>query len=216
MGAGLPVPAPGMVPWRHLFALPLWTGDDGGQALAQHWYLDGFSSPPAIEIPYRWIAAGSLKMRTDRPITHAAVTKSGGGTAIASVLADEQIDFTSTTESTNDVDAPNRAHFTVTYYDEPRTRLSSLRFILNRRTVPEIWTLLGVEIGTRIQITGTPANWPEGATDLVVEGKAHSILGDLRVLAWNASPLIGEAVGQVGPFFRVGVSELDGTDLLPW
>jgi hypothetical protein len=165
-GQGLPWPAPGMVPWASLFLLPSWTGDEGDQALAQDWYLDGLSPPEPVEIPYSWIA-GPMRMRTDKAVTYASVTKTGAGTAIAIEPADEQIDFTANTDASNDVDASNQAQFMVDYYDEPRTRLASLRFVLNFREPTEIWTLLGVQIGTRICI-------PHASSNISVRG-AHSL-----------------------------------------
>jgi hypothetical protein len=217
MGQGLPYPAPGMAPWANMFALPLWTGDEAFVEVARHWYLDGWQAPDPVEIPWSWIS-GPLRFRQDKAFTHASVTKTGGGSAIAQVSADEQIDFTASLDSENDVDAPNLAHFTITYYDTPRTRLAQLVLALNRRTDLEIWTILGVNIGDRISITDVPAGWPQGADSLVVEGIQHISRGDVgpRLVVWSTSPVIGEEVGQVGPFFRVGVSPLDGDDLLPW
>lgn len=215
MGQGLPVPAPAMTPWDNLFALPLWTGDDGGQAVAQDWYLDGFSPPAATQIPWTWLS-GPIRFRQDKPITYAAISKSSGSTAVSVVSADEQVDYTATLDTANDVDTANYAHFLTTYYDVARTRAAALRLILNTRTRTEIWTILGVGVGDRITITGTPTGWPNGATSLVVEGIKHTSTPAGRIVEWSTSPLIGETVGSVGPFFRVGVSALDGTDLLPW
>ena len=215
MGKGLPVPAPGMVPWEGLFSLPLWTGDDGGAGLAQDWYLDGFSPPAATVIPWSWLA-GPVRFRQVKPLTFAAVSKATGGTAESSVTADEQTEFTAVLDTANEVDAPNLAHFVTTYYDTPRTRLASVVFVLNARTTTEIWTILGVGIGDRFTIPDVPVGWPSGASSLVVEGVQHMSDGEQRVVVWSTSPLIGEAVGSVGPFFRVGVSALGGTALLPW
>lgn len=216
MGQGLPVPAPGMTPWANLFNPPSWAGDDAGTELARDWYLGGLAPPDPIEIPWSWLAP-ILRFRQDKAVTYAAVTRTAGGTAVSSVDMDEQIDFTATLDTANNVDAPNLAHFMTVYYDEPRTRLAQLRFILNNRTVTEIWTLLGADIGDRILLTDLPATgWPAGADSVVIEGIFHSITSEERVVEWSTSPVIGETAGTVGPFFRVGVSLLDGSDLLPW
>lgn len=218
MGQGLPFPAPGMVPWTNLFALPPWTGDEAFVDLAANWYLDGYSPVDAVEIPFSWLS-GPMRFRQDRPFNYAAVSSDGGGTAIARTVADEQVEFTTTLGSRNDVNAPNLAHFTITYYDEPRTRLSSVALVLNDRTEEEIWKILGVGIGDRITITDPPTGYPRGADNLVVEGVRHNAAGNAsaRVVVWATSPVIGAEIGEVGPFFRVGVSPLDSeTDLLPW
>lgn len=218
MGQGLPFPAPGMVPWANMFQLPPWTGDESFIDIAAQWYLDGLEPAPTTEIPFSWLA-GQMRFRQDKAFTYAAVGKDGSGTSIASVSADEQIEFSTSLASRNDVDPGNLAHFTVTYYDTARTRLSSVALVLNDRSETEIWTILGVGIGDRITITDVPTGYPQGADNLVVEGISHGASGDAsaRVVVWSTSPVIGTDIGEVGPFFRVGVTPLDSTtDLLPW
>lgn len=214
MGFGVWAPQLPMRPFTDLYALPSWNGEETPQDLVQDWYLSGLSAPEPTQIPYGWLSK-PMRSRQDKAVTYAEVTKSGGSTAIASVPADEQLDFTATLDAANDVDAPNLAHFTTVYYDGPRTRFAQLRLVLTERTRDEIWTILGVGIGDRIQITGVPATWPPGAAHQVVEGIGHESSGQ-RVLTWVTSPVIGESAGQVGPFARVGVSQLDGPDKLPW
>lgn len=217
MGQGLPFPAPRMAPWSTMFALPPFTGDEAFIALAADWYLAGLQPQDPVEIPWSWLS-GPLRFRQDKPFTHAAVAKTGGGTAIANVVADEQITYTASLQSLNDVDTSNLAHFTVTYYDDSRTRLAQVQLVLNKRTELEVWTILSVRTGDRITITDVPTGWPQGADNLVVEGIHHLSRGDggARIVEWSTSPVVGENPGQVGPFFRVGVSPLDGTDKLPW
>ncbi len=216
MGQGLPHPAPGVVPWATMFALPSWTGDEHPAAVATDWYLGGLSAPEPVEIPFSWLS-GTIRFRQVKPYNYASVGKVGAGTAVAVAagVVDEQVDFTESTATSNDVDAPNRAHHVVTYYAQSRVRMSQLRFVLNQRETTEIWTLLGVGVGRRVRLTGTPAGWPEGGADLVVEGVTHRSR-QVRELVWSASPVIGLALGEVGPFFRAGVSTLGGDDLLPW
>jgi hypothetical protein len=218
MGQGLPYPAPTIVPWSNMFSLPVWTADEAFRDMAIHWYLDGLQAPDPTEIPYSWLA-GALRFRQDKPFTHAAVGKEGGGTAIARVVSTVQTSYTATLQSQNDVDTSNLAHFAVTYYDEPRMRLAQVTVPLNKRSEIEISTILGVGVGTRIQLTDVPTGWPRGADSLVVEGIRHGARGNggARVVTWSTSPVIGTEVGDVGPFFRVGVTPLDDeTYLLPW
>lgn len=58
--------------------------------------------------------------------------------------------------------------------------------------------------------------WPDGVTDLVIEGVTHHIGVDVRWVTWNTSPVIGSAPGVAGPWFRTDSSRLDGTDLVPF
>lgn len=207
-----------MVPWANMFALPPWTGDETFVDLAADWYLDGYQAPDPVEIEWDWLS-GSIRFRQDRPITVAQITKSGAGPAVARAISDELIEFNASLEALNDVDAPNYAHWLVTYYDQARTRLSKLELVLNKRTEEEIWTILGVTVGTRISITGVPDGYPRGADQLIVEGIHHIAGGNAsaRVVEWSTSPVIGTEVGEVGPYFRVGVTQLDDeTYLLPW
>lgn len=215
MGQGLPYPAPAVAPWANLFNWPSWTGDDTARLVAQDWYFGGLGPPEPVEIPWTWIT-GEVRFRQDRAATYAAVTREGGSTAIEVVDSDEQTDFTATLSNLNQQDHANLAHFATVYYDEPRHRLSQVTFMLNSRLPDEIWTLLSVGVGRRFTITDAPATWPEGATSLVVEGIAHSSSADARYITWSTSPVIGETAGEVGPFFRIGVSQFDGDDLLAW
>lgn len=215
MGFGIWAPQLDEVPFVDLWALPGWTGDETDAALAQDWYLSGLSAPEPVDIPYAWLA-GPFRSRQDKAVTYAAVTKSNAGTAIAAVPTDRQVKFEAEIASLNDTDAPNLAHFMTVYYDQPRTRLAQVRLHLNERDDTDIWTILGVGIGDRIRITDPPATWPADAAHQIVEGIGHESGGDRRVVVWSTSPVIGEDLGEVGPFFRIGASTLDGPDKLPW
>lgn len=60
-----------------------------------------------------------------------------------------------------------------------------------------------------------PHAWPDGVTDLVIEGIAHSIAVDTRWVIWNTAPVIGATAGEAGPWFRADESRTDtGSDLL--
>jgi len=94
----------------------------------------------------------------------------------------------------------------------------------------------GVDAGQlRIRMSGTPAAtdllyidepsvtgpdgtrnpWPDGVTELVIEGIAHSAAGDTRTVTWNTAPVIGASPGVAGPWFRADESRTDtGSDLL--
>jgi len=104
----------------------------------------------------------------------------------------------------------------VQYYTNVRQRMPQLTLNLVPRTDVECWRILAREIGDRISITGAPASWPDGVTELVIEGITHRIGQDVRFVVWNTAPVIGTAAGAVGPWFRLDASRTDGTDVVPF
>jgi len=179
--------------------------------------------PPApVEIPYHWLAGFQpLRVRPDKPLTSASVGIDGGATATAqdaaSLAAYGDNEFSATLHSATPADAPTLADWVVAYYatdpdDVPRARFPQLLIRLTGRTAVEMQRILSVGIGTRITITGAPATWPEGATEQVVEGIRHS-LGEARDVEWTTAPVVGNAPGVEGPWFRLDVLTTS-TDIL--
>ena len=215
-GKGLLRNVPRYAPWS-----ALWSFDHPPTAyfISDDWYFSGLGPQFTVEIPWTWLS-GPLRFRPDPPLNAAAVTTSGGGTAYASdrdsIDQRGQRSFTHTTYSDNDKDAANLAAWIVEYYHNPRVRLAQSVLILNKRTPSECRKILRREIGDRIHITGTPVGWPEGATQLVIEGITHRSAVDVRTVTWSLSPLIGVNPDVAGPWFRLGVSQLGGDDVLPW
>lgn len=202
--------------WRNLFSL-----NEDAKLLAEEWYWGGYPPPP-VQIPYSWLRV-PVRIKQDNPLNVAEVTQSGGATArtrdqtSVDANAGREWKFDETIDSIVLSDPPNLAKWVVDYYSDPRPRHALLVLVLNVRTVPEIWRILGVTQGRRISITGAPATWPTGATELIVEGIVHSIPADLRTVGWLASPVVGAAVGSAGPWFRTDDSRLgSGTDLVPY
>ncbi len=65
--------------------------------------------------------------------------------------------------------------------------------------------------------TPNPTGWPDGVTELVIEGIEHTIgSDDARWVRWKTAPVIGSVAGTAGPWFRLDESRTDGTDLLPF
>lgn len=200
-------------------------GTSGSAAIFNdYWWGTGVVSPPApVEIPYGWLAGFQpLRIRPDKPLTTAAVSVDGGGTASAedgaSLAAFGDTAFSATLHTATPTDAAALAAWAVAYYatdpdDVPRARFPALLIRLTGRTQPEMHRVLSVGIGTRITITGAPATWPEGATEQVVEGIRHT-LSDARDVEWTTAPVVGSAPGVAGPWFRLGESLLDGDDAL--
>jgi len=166
-----------------------------------------------------------LRTRTDKPVTSATVTQSGGTTATAQDgdSIDEYGDnpFTATLLTDCDADPANLAAFMLAYYaiqpgDVPRTRFMSIKLCLSKRTPAEQFYLhQGLSLGRRILITGCPSTWPTGLPHQIVEGIHHTV-GQLRELELMTSPVIGASHGVAGPWFRLGVSGWDGPDVVPF
>lgn len=187
-------------------------------------YFWGFTPPVPTQIPYTWLSP-PFRARADQPINDVAITRTGGETAylVNSTSIDSYGDFTGGGQislATVSRDDPlSYATWIVNYYSGHRMRCPSLTVNIfgGVRTDAEVWRILGVKIGTRIQITGAPATWPEGTTSLIVEGIAHQVGQNVRTVTWNTSPVIGGTPGTVGPWFRLnGASLINGVDVLPF
>lgn len=205
-----------LVPWGHQFGLgPL--GQDAGKTMATELYHGGWPSTP-IEIPMAWLS-GKAAFRQDPPLARAEVSQLGGDTARASNPASRingrEWMFTAALDSVVDVDPGNLAAWVAAYYTDPLPRSAAMLLILNGRAVAEIWRILSVVQGSRIQITGT-TGWPDGATDLVVECVSHQVAADLRTVIWALAPIVGEDVGTAGPWFYSDSSFTSGSDAVPF
>jgi hypothetical protein len=177
------------------------------------------SSPQPVQIPFIWIDSPANWVE-DPPLNVAQI----GGTPGASASDPESVDefgestFSVTLASATAADSMTLAHFVLAYYatgqnEAPRVRFVGLRFVLNQRSPEQIRTLLSVGEGRRVSITGTPATWPAGAEEQVVEGIAHSADNDGgRFLDWITSPVIGVVPGVPGPWFQLDSSFLGGPD----
>lgn len=182
-----------------------------------HWW-GGTVPPRPVDIPVAWLSP-PLRVRQDHPLNRAEVGQRGGATARSTnvpALNDQQWLFTASVDSVADADAPNLATWVTDTYDEPLPRCGALTLVLNVRTDTEVWRILGVTQGRRIRLTDAPGSWPTGATELVVEGVTHQFTGDLRIVQWNTSPVIGAAAGVAGPWFRYSTSRWNGTDVRPY
>jgi len=179
------------------------------------------SSPQPVDVPFAWIA-NPANWVEDPPLNVAQISGTPGASASDPESIDEygESTFTATIASATAADSMTLAHWVLAYYatgpDElPRVRFLGLRFVLNFRTPEEIRTLLQVGEGRRVSITGTPATWPAGAAEQVVEGIAHSTDDEGgRFLDWITSPVIGVVPGVPGPWFKLGSSFLGGPDAI--
>jgi hypothetical protein len=166
-----------------------------------------------------------LTFRPERPLNAAVVTQTGGVEARRDDRTSQAEwgvnTFSEDLATAVASDAANLAKHVMTFYavqpsEVPRSRSSALIFNLLERTVAECQRLLRVGRGDRVRITGAPADWPLGATELVVEGRSNEIAVDVRTLSWWVAPVVGTDPGVPGPWFRWDASSWDGNDLRPF
>lgn len=197
---------------------PTWSATSA--VLNDYWWG---SSPSPVEIPYAWLEEPVVWVE-DPALNVAQIsgTPSASATDRASVEEFGESTFTATLASATAADAMTLSHFILAYYatqpnEVPRVRFMGLRFVINDRDKAphEIRRLLSVGEGRRISVTGTPATWPAGAAEQVVEGIAHSCDDSGgRFLQWVTSPVVGEVAGVPGPWFKLGTSFWGGPDAL--
>lgn len=179
--------------------------------------------PPApVQIPYGWLG-DILQYRPEKPLTSAAVSRFGAGTArdrdntAISEYGDNP--FTAELHTACTADAPNLAKHVIDFYAQagqiPRSRMSSMTIQLTGRPQAELHRILSIKQGQRVRISGAPASWPAGMTEQIVEGIAHSYSGG-ALITFLTSPVIGTTAGTAGPWFRLDVSALGGTDIVPF
>lgn len=85
------------------------------------------------------------------------------------------------------------------------------------RSTPSVTDVLYADEITLTGPDGSRPVWPDGVTELVIEGIEHTIgSDDARWVRWKTAPVIGSTPGVAGPWFRLGESMTDGTDLLPF
>lgn len=175
--------------------------------------VGGLPLPP-VEIPYEWIATPLLR-RPTAVINSAAISQAQAATAYATdaaSIARYGVGSASATLSTAvDADTRSFASHLVTYYDTPRPRQPVLLFNLFPRTEAERQLLLSVGLGRRVRIIQTPAVFPPGAANFVVEGIRHTIAVDQRMVAWSTSALIGLSPMMQDSFNRTPVTSGWGT-----
>lgn len=182
--------------------------------------------PPApVKIPYSWLFRG-LRERPDKPFTTAAVSHPDGDVATATDQASQREygnnPFTATLATGVRADLTNLCTFMLAFYatqagQVPRARYLALTLNLFGRTQAEQWTIMGLAIGTRITITGAPTDWPQGATEQVIEGVRQVVAARQRLVILNTAPVVGTTPGVAGPWLRTDVSNLAAlTDTMPF
>lgn len=193
-------------------------------SIANDMFFGPGNPPTIVQIPYAWLMP-PVGFRPDAPYTSAAITQSGAGTAYTSDAnsLDEYGDnqFAATLATLGAADTVALGEYTMTYYATqpgkvPRQRTPALVINLLPLDLVSIQTVLGLQEGQHIHVSGAPATWPEGTTDLVIEGISDAIGLNVRTRSLRTSPVIGSTPGTVGPWFRWGSSIWGGSDVIPF
>lgn len=190
-------------------------------------------APDPTLIPWTWLQP-SLQMRTDQPINSAQITRAGGLTYTKDAYTSQSTfgvyAASATVDSIVPDDPANFANFLTVYFASPLTYVPVFTLSLVPRTDAERIIILGLEIGTRVTLgqgtvvdgTGNttvltvPGTVPAGAVSSVIEGIRHYSSATDRVVQWTMAPLLGVTPGTEGPWFRLDVSALDGSDAVPF
>ncbi|MFI6332911.1 hypothetical protein ACIBBG_31970 [Micromonospora chersina] len=167
-----------------------------------------YDQPVALQIPYRWVRRG-LRFKEDSPINDVTASLTGGGstrrTDAASIQRYGVGDGSVTLDTAVDADLGNRAAWTVAAYATPRMRCPQLVIDLLPLTDAQRASLLALEIGDRIEVTGGPATIPPDARHLIIEGFWPDEIGaETRRLTLNTSPLLGPSTGTPPTSVMVG------------
>lgn len=186
--------------------------------LNDYWWGTGTAvALPPVQIPICWLSM-PVRLRLEEPVNTATVARANGVTTYAvdrpSVAEFGAYPFEATLATLDETDPANLAAWVLAYKAEPKTSAPELTIDLLYRTDSEKRLILGAGIGRRIQLTGVPDEFPEGASSLVITGRAHTIGVGVRRITWTTDPVLGEVPGTPGPWFRLDSSYLDGTDVL--
>lgn len=178
--------------------------------------VGGLPLPP-LQIPICWLS-NPVRLRMEQPVNYATVTQEGGTEARSrdtdSIDEYGQFPFTATLQTATNADPANLAHWTVTHKAEPRTRSPELVIDLLYRSDAEQQLIVEVQRGRRIQLTGVPPQFPEGAHSLIISGVTHQRGVSIRRVKWTTSAVVGTVPGVPGPWFRLGSSSLGGSDIV--
>jgi hypothetical protein len=171
---------------------------------------DGVTSDPGAR-------TSGYPVRPGLTYTYSAwVRVSAGGSAARSVGINWR-----TADDTNlsaDVQTQTPSPTIWTFYSGTATAPPGAAFARLVTTGPAVLAAANTWRVDEAVLTGPDASrspWPDGVTELVIEGIAHSVAVDTRWVVWNTAPVIGATPGEAGPWFRADESRTDtGSDLL--
>mgnify|MGYP002351990650 CR=1 FL=1 len=167
-----------------------------------------FRQAVALQIPYAWLLRG-LRLQEERPINDVTASSTNGGstrrTDVASIQRYGVGAAPVTLDTAIDADPGNYADWMVAAYKTPRMRCPQLVIDLLPLTDSQRASLLALEIGDRIELTGGPSTIPPDARHLIVEGFMPDEIGvETRRMTLNTSPLLGPSTGVPPASVMVG------------
>lgn len=182
------------------------------------WATSVFPAP--IVIDYTWLAQ-PLSWRPVPPVNSQSASRTGGSpaTVVNTTSSGEYTVFAGnpvTLDTALDADPPALATHAVTWQPNWLQRPPVLTVDLMQRTTAERWRILSATEGSRLILANTPADWPTECVSVFVDGITHVIGLDARLVAFACAPLIGQAAGQVGPWFMADRSMTGGSDASPF
>ena len=194
---------------------------DGVSAALVNDYVWGVSIFPApIVVDYTWLVQ-PLAWRPVPPVNSQSVSRAGGSPATVTntTSSGEYGVFDGGSISLDtalDADPPALATHATSWQPNFLQRPAVLTVDLLQRTTAEQWQILSATEGSRLILVNTPADWPTECLSVFVEGITHVVGLDVRLVAFTCSPLIGQAAGQVGPWFSADRSTSGGGDASPF
>jgi hypothetical protein len=173
----------------------------------------------AATVDLSWLTS-PWQQRVQPPVNAARIT--GGNTATAvtrnNASADEYGEYEAqgTIETATDADARNLALWYTSQFAAPAMRAPMMTFDLTAKTNTVRHTILAREISDRFNVSGLPANAPEGLNSQFVEGITHRISTLRRVVEWNTSPMVGSLPGVPATWAQVGSSVVGSSTVIAY
>lgn len=158
-------------------------------------------------IPKAWLS-GDLQFRADDPVNDASVTRQGGTTArsmdSASIATYGTYPSSETIDVASDSEPAYRAQSRTYYYGTPRQRCPHMTLDLTWRSQAERATILGLDISSRIALTGMPSTLPPDVEAAYVEGWTEEISVTGHRITLNTSPVLGAIPGRSDTWWQIG------------